>query len=192
MGILFVPFPTKVSEKTKGQCVFDDGRPVPGLKVRQGWECFGISGEGREEATTDASGFVQFPARAGYGSVATRALGNLFSLVAVHSSYGANLRLDFYVNGPFRAVFAPPRFKPLEPFTTSGSWTDAAGRCYFPQESADQQCVSVSGDFMHNAEDIKVILASRQANPQGRANGRQPLSSETNRTPEAAASRRSP
>jgi hypothetical protein len=32
----------------------------------------------------------------------------------------------------------------------------------------------------------------KPANPRGRANGRQPFSSETNRTPEAAASRRSP
>ena len=166
MGILFVPFPTKVSEATKAQCVFDDGRPVPGLKVRQGWECFGLSGEGREEATTDASGLVRFPARAGYGSVATRALRKLFASVAVHSSYGANLRLDFYINDPFRAVFALPRYKRLEPFTTSGSYTDSAGRCYFPQESGNQQCVSVSGDFMHNAEGIKVVLAARQANEQ--------------------------
>jgi hypothetical protein len=35
-------------------------------------------------------------------------------------------------------------------------------------------------------------LATPEPNPQGRANGRQPSGSETNRTPAAAASRRSP
>jgi hypothetical protein len=38
---------------------------------------------------------------------------------------------------------------------------------------------------------IRVAVESR-SNPQGRANGRQPFSSETNRTSAAAASRRSP
>ena len=192
VGVLFVPFPTRVSENTQAQFVFTDGRPVSGLQVTQGWECFGLFGQGREEATTDASGIVRFPSRAGYGTVATRIFGKLISLVAVHSSYCANLRLDFSIDEPLRAVFAPPLYKPLEPFATSGSYLDSTGRDYFPQEKGERQHVSVTGDFMHNAKDIKVIIASRQANPQGRANGRQPFGSETNRTSAAAASRRSP
>ena len=191
-GILFVPFPTRVSEKTEAQFVFADGRPVPGLQVTQGWECFGLFGEGREKATTDASGIVHFPSRAGYGTVATRIVGRLSSLVAVHASSCANLRLDFSIDEPFRAVFSPPLYKPLEPFATSGSYLDSTGRDYFPQEKGKRQHVSISGDFMHNAKDIKVIIASGQANPQGGANGRQPVGSETNRTSAAAASRRSP
>ena len=39
---------------------------------------------------------------------------------------------------------------------------------------------------------MKFIIQKKEANPQGRANGRQPVESETNRTSAAAASRRSP
>jgi hypothetical protein len=191
-AVVLVPFPSRVAEEAKAQFIFEDGRPVPGLKVTQGWECFGLSGEGREEATTSASGIVRFPPRAGYGSVTTRVLGKLFSFVTVHSSYGANVRLDVCIDDPFRAVFAPPLYKPLEPFTTSGSYIDLVGRCYFPQERGEHQYLSVSGDFMHNAKDIKVVIASRKANPQGGANVKPPSSADTNQAPVAAASRHSP
>ncbi len=159
--VVFLPFPTKVSQGTRAQVEFADGRPVAGLKVVQGWECFGLSGEGRDEGITDASGVVRFPSRFGYGSAATRALGRLFRLIAVHASYGANVRLEFYFDDPFRAVFNKPLFKPLEPFSTSGSYLDAGGRDYFPQENGRRQYVSVTGDFLRTTGDIKIIVTRR-------------------------------
>jgi hypothetical protein len=162
---LFIPYPTTISSATKAQLLFLDGRPVQGLKVTQVWECYGLFGGGRRQAITDATGTVRFPSRVGYGNLVTRSLGRALTLIAVHSSYGANVSIEFFVEDPsFRAVFPPPMYRPLEPFTTSGTYLDSTGRYYFPQEGKAWQSVSVRGDFTHNAQDIKILFAPVRAN----------------------------
>jgi len=163
--ILFLPFPTKIAEATEARFVSETGQPMPGFRIAERWECYGLWGKGRQVASTDSSGSVHFSARYGYGTIATRTLAHLFKLISVHSSYGAYVSLDCFIQGSsFRAVFPSPTFTRLEPFATSGQYMDTAGRYYFPQESNGGQVVSVSGDFSRATEVVKIMLAPTEAN----------------------------
>ena len=160
-GVLFVPYPTKIAADTKVQFLLSDGQPLSGLDVTQDWECFGLFGKGHTNAATDGFGAVRFPPRMGYGTVATRIIGRLLPFVSVHSSYSANVTLIFFVESPLGVDFAPPLFRRREPFSSSGSYLDSTGRNYWSRESGAGELVEVSGDFMHNSNDIKITIKQK-------------------------------
>jgi hypothetical protein len=146
-------------ESNQDSVCVDNGQPVPALKVYQDWECFGLTGRGYDEKTTGASGLVQFPSRYGYGSILRRIFGRLFKIIAVHSSYGANINVQFSLPNPMRAVFNPPDYKPLEPFATSGrSYLDSIGRDYFPQEDKEGQSVGIFWQPMNDNCPIQITI----------------------------------
>lgn len=157
-ALVFVPFPTRISEETVVRFVAPAEIPVTRLKVYQNWECYNLFGGGRDECTADESGYVRFPARVAYGTVASRIFGRLFTSVAVHASYGCRMRLEFSLDAPSRAVFSPAQFKRLEPFATSGSYLDSVGRCYYPRVEKGKQYVSIDGDFLHEADRITIMV----------------------------------
>ncbi len=153
LAIVFVPVPTRIARQTIVRFVKAPNAPVSGVKVYQSWETFGLWGGSRDESTSDACGTVQFPGRVAYGTVASRILSRLFTLIAVHASYGVQMRVEFYVDSPSRVVFPSPAFKQLEP-AASGRYLDATGRYYFPQVDGGREYVSITGDFLHDAEQI--------------------------------------
>jgi hypothetical protein len=144
---LLCPFPTKIAQPLTLKFFGGDSRLLAGLRVSQSWESYGLFGSGRDEVVVDHSGVVTFPARSAYGTVATRTLARAFSLIAVHTSYGARVTIEFTLPAPSEVSFVPPTFSPLQPFATSGSYLDADGRVYFPQVSPRGQRVMVSGEF---------------------------------------------
>jgi len=158
VAVVFVPFPNTIARRTVIRFVKASGAPVSGVRVYQSWETFGLAGGGRDESVSGTDGAVQFPSRVAYGTVASRILGRLFTVVAVHASYGAQMRVEYYLESPSRTVFTPPAFKPLEPFATSGTYRDSTGRYYFPQADGPQQRVSITGDFLHDADSIIITI----------------------------------
>ena len=155
--LLFVPYPTRISARTTVRVVRADGSKVRGIQFAQKWECYGLFGEGYDRRTTDQNGSVQFPSRRAYGTVASRILSRAFTIVNVHASYGARVWLDVTFKPPQLAVFPSPAFKPHEPFATSGTYVDGAGRQFFPQEDKDGQRILIDGDFNRDAEVLLTI-----------------------------------
>ncbi len=158
LALLFFPFPTTIARKTVICFIRSADTLRPGIKVYQSWETFGLWGGGRDECTSDASGTVEFPKRVAYGTVASRGLNRLFSIIAVHASYGASVRVDFELESPEKAVFTTPTLKPFEPFATSGSYLDSTGRYYFPQINGITQLVSITGNFLHATNRIIINI----------------------------------
>lgn len=158
---LFLPFPTRISNETTIQFLFSDGRPVGGMKVHQGWECFGLSGKGYEEKITDNTGTVRFPNRLGFGSILTRTIAPQLQKIFVHTSYGYSIRIEFTLEEPNRVLFASTAFKPLEPFSTSGSYLDPVGRDYFPQNSKEGQWVQIYWSDKLYTDPIQITIAPK-------------------------------
>lgn len=160
LGVLvFVPYTTRISDPIVFRFVRTSNAPIDGLRVYQSWECLGsLMGKGDEARATDENGTVRFPARHGYGSVASRILGRLFSIIAVHASNSANLHAEFTLNAPDKAVFTPPTFKQHEPFVTSGSYLDSVGRNYFPQLDEGRQRVCITWNFVYAADPITITV----------------------------------
>lgn len=159
--VALCPVPTRIAQPLKIQLVASDGRPVAGVRVYQNWQSFGLSGRGDATATTDALGVASFPARNAYGSIVTRFFGRAMPFIAVHSSYGATVRLEVTLPAPLEVAFRTPPFSPLEPFATSGSYRDQDGRIYWPQNTPGGQRVSVSGDFAQGADTLRFPLRKR-------------------------------
>jgi hypothetical protein len=156
--LAILPIPTKIAKKTEVRVALANGRPVPGIKVWQDWECFGLIGKGLAETVTDSAGLARFPARYGFGSVLSRLFFRLLPLIAVHASYGSNLNIEIDVPNPMRAVFRSPSFRPLEPFAQSGSYLDSVGRNYFPQEDKSGQRVTVSWQAVDKAGRVQLTI----------------------------------
>ena len=157
--IIFVPFPTVISNEVVIRFVGAPDVQVPKLNVNQSWECYGsLSGKGGDDRMTDASGMVRFPHRFGYGSVASRIFGRLFATIAVHASDGAQMEIEFTFDGYRRPTFPSHSFTRLEPFATSGTYLDSIGRYYypFPQGDDGKRRVKIIGDFLHEADRIVI------------------------------------
>lgn len=161
MAVVFLPFPTTIAHKAVIRFVDTSNAPVSGVKIHQSWATYGLWGGGSADRVTDNNGVAQFPIRFAYGKIALRVLGRLLTFVAVHSSYGASISVEFNLQTPTRAVFTPPTFKQLEPFATSGQYSDSAGRYYFPQINGGEQWISITGDFLHDADDIVITVERR-------------------------------
>ena len=93
-GLVLVPFPTRIAESTRLKVTRDDGSPLPGIRVNQEWESYGIRGEGRSSNISGSAGTVEFPRRLAYGGLGTRVLGRAFTTVAIHASYGSCASLE--------------------------------------------------------------------------------------------------
>src|SRR5262245_16890094 len=79
---LLCPFPTKITQPLKLEFSGEDSQSLAGLHVSQSWECYGLFGDGRDEVAVDSSGVATFPARNAYGTIATRTLARIFSIIA--------------------------------------------------------------------------------------------------------------
>jgi len=79
-------------------------------------------------------------------------------MIAVHASNSSQIRVEFTLDAPRRAVFSPPAFKPLEPFASSGSYLDSVGRDYYPQLNEGRQRVSITWGFLHTEDPISIAV----------------------------------
>jgi hypothetical protein len=161
---LMCPFPTRIAQPLTVQFARGDGQPLPEIHVYQKWECYGLLGSGHHEATIDASGRASFPARRAWGSIATRFLFRAFTVIAVHSSYGASVTLEFTLLPPFEVGFHSPTFSPLELLATSGSYRDEDARVHFYQRSQDGQRVIVSGEFAIGSNTLRFPIEKKKPN----------------------------
>jgi hypothetical protein len=165
VGLLLVPFPTRIAGKIKLQFIQSNSQAVPGIRVYQRWDCYGFGKSGEASRTSGPDGSVEFPDRAAYGGVASRLLGKAFTVIAVHASYGAYVTLEFQLPLGMKVNFEDARFKQLQPFNTSGSYLDSSGRIYFPQERSDDiQTISISGDFSKGTGYLEIPMRREMPN----------------------------
>jgi hypothetical protein len=149
--LMFLPIPTRIVKDTEVRVLLTKGEPMPGIKVSEDWECFGMFGKGYVTKATDSAGLVRFPARYGFGSVLSRLFFQVLPSIAVHASYGFIMTIGIDVPDPMRAVFSRPEFKPLEPFSSSGTYLDSVGRDYSPREVDGGQMVAVRWNSVDKA-----------------------------------------
>ena len=154
--LILCPFPNRIAQPLQVQFVRSDGKAIAPIQLYQSWESYGLWGSGHAETTTDASGYARFSSRNAYGSVLTRLLSRVISVISVHSSYGSRVSIEFTLPPSIEVAFSPT-FTHLYPLT-SGSYLDSNGRDYFPQTSGKVQRVIVSGDFVTGEKMLRIPL----------------------------------
>ncbi|HXD30074.1 MAG TPA: hypothetical protein VN643_03090 [Pyrinomonadaceae bacterium] len=79
---LIYPFQSTIVPRWRVRVVDESGAQVPGISVTQHWQHYLIESDGHEEARqTDASGVVEFPARAVRASLITRLVDGILNVL---------------------------------------------------------------------------------------------------------------
>jgi len=86
-----IPFPSVTVPEWRVQFVDRKGRPFVGLEVKQTWQNYSTENRSHQESRrTDSQGYVSFPERTNWASMATRILGPLANFLGSlwEASYG--------------------------------------------------------------------------------------------------------
>jgi len=89
VGIIgFFPRQMEVCPEWEVVVLDQQNKPAAGVKIRQQWQYYGVSGEQSENSVTDSEGRVRFSARHVRYPLVLSFLGKALGFVAVHSSFG--------------------------------------------------------------------------------------------------------